>query len=435
MYLTPILWVEIAVALALVVLIVWTKPEYGLFLYGLALGFPDCAYPFGATVNIRVDDVLIVLFLARSLFWAPLPSSRSQKNILLWQAIFLVVCVFSIAVEIAQGTPPGGYEAAKMAGCAAIVFVLPRLLQSETRLRYFIAGLMGGGIALVIQVRQHLGESSSSDFANFQEFKSAATFSTWNPNTIGQAALLLVFAAGLGAILFSKTPASRILWPGLAMGFALVPASMFVRGTSLSIAAGFVLFFCLLRRWKWLLLFAAVFFCAILYLNSLDPPLMESAASVNLTTGEGLSHRFDRWDMALQAIQREPWAGQGFGQELNSLTLLGSEGRAHNTYLAVWLELGLGGLLLLLAAVFQFVRAGLVLFRDPRFETQGAAILSVILALCLDSLGFPTLYFEKLPTIALSLVVAVVGMRERDDVVISPAGVHTLAGEPVTQQT
>jgi O-antigen ligase len=435
MYPTPILWLEIGAAILIGLVFLWTKPEYGLFLYAFALGFPDFALPLGATINIRVDDVLILLFLGRTILWAPAPASRGQRKIFTWQAIFLAACLLSVAVETAQGTPPGGYEAAKMAGCAVIVLVLPRLVQSERRLRFFLAGLMCAGVALVIQVFMHLGTSSSNDFANFQELKSAATFSTWNPNTIGQAAILLVFSAGLGGIIFSKTLRNRILWPCLAMGFALVPALVFVRGTSLSIAAGFILYLCLARRWKWVLLFAAACLCAILYLRSLDRPLVEDATAVNLTTGEGFSHRFERWEMAFQAIQTEPFFGQGFGQEMGYLNRIGSEGRAHNAYLMVWLELGLGGLLLFLAPILQFVRTGFFLYRNSRFQLQGALILSMTFALCLDSLGMPTLYWEKLPTIALSLAVVVVGMCERNNLAIAVEEVRTQASESLAQHS
>ncbi len=435
MILTPILWLELSVATLIAVAIVWTKAEYGLFLYAFALGFPDVALPLGATINIRVDDILIMIFLARTILWTPAPPSQRQKNIFTWQAIFLAVCLLSIAVETAQGTPPGAYETAKMAGCAAILVVLPRLLQSERRLRFFLAGLASGGIALVIQIRMHLDEVSSSNIANFQELKSAATFSTWNPNTMGQAAILLVFGAGLGGIIFSKSLANKILWPCLAMGFALVPALLFVRGTTLSIAAGFVLFLLLARRWKWVLVFAAVCLCAVLYLHARQPQLMEDATTVNVSTGEGFSHRFDRWGMAFQAIQTQPFIGQGFGQELPYLTLIGSEGRAHDAYLAVWLELGLGGLLLLLAAVFQFVRAGLFLYGNPRSQMYGALILALTLTLCLDSLGLPTLYWEKLPTIALSIAVAAVGMCERNVPELAAKKVPWPAYQPVARHS
>jgi O-antigen ligase len=411
---TPILCLELGIAALIAIGILWTRIEYGLFLYALALGFPDVALPVGDTINIRIDDILMLVFLLRSILWAMPSPSQHQKSILKWEALFFIFCISSIAVESAMGNPPGAYEPAKMAGCAVILFVLPRLLQSERRLQFFVSGVMCGGIALVLQIRMHLGDTAAANVANFQELKSAATFSTWNPNTMGQAAILFVFGAGLGTLLFSKSGFSKLLWAGLAMGFAVVPALVFVRGTTLSIAGGIVTFLLLSRRWKWVLVFAAVCVCALLILHARQPDLMEDATSVNLSTGEGLSHRFDRWSMAFQAIEAQPVIGQGFGQELPSLLLIGSEGRAHDAYLAVWLELGLGGLLLFLTVIFQFVRSGLVLFRTTRFRSQGALVLALILTLCLDSIGLPTLYWEKLPTIALAVALAVVGLCERD---------------------
>ena len=435
MYLTLTLWFEIGVAIVIGLVFLWTKPDYGLFLYALALGFPDLALPLGKTINIRVDDILILIFLARTILWVPASPSPRQKNIFIGQTLFLLACLLSIVVETARGTPPAGYEAVKMTGCAIILLALPRLVQSKRRLRFFVAGLMCAGVALAIQVQLHLGGSSSNDYANFQELKSAATFTTWNPNTIGQAAILLVFAAGLGGIVFSKTLTHRILWPCLAMGFALLPASVFVRGSSMSIALGFILFLCLARRWKWALVLTACSVLAILFLHSQDRRLVKDAANVNLTTGEGFSDRFARWDMAYRAIQTEPFLGQGFGQELTYLNLIGSEGRAHNAYLTVWLELGLGGLLLFLAAILQFVRAGWFLYADPRFQFQGALILALIFVLSLDSLGLSTLYWEKLPTIALSLALAVVGMCEKLEPAILVNPVRTLPCEPIAQHS
>jgi O-antigen ligase len=433
MHISAILWFEVGTAILLGIGALCVKPGYGLFLYALALGFPDFAVPLGTTTHIRLDDILVVPVLLRAVLWSPAPVSRSQRRIFTWQLIFLVACIFSIAVETAQGTPPEAYNAAKMAGCTAIVVVISRVVQSEKRLRFFVAGLMCAGVALTIQVRQHLDANLSGGPSNFEQFKSAATFTTWNPNTIGDAAILLVFAAGLGWILYSDTLAGRIFWPSLAVGFALVPAFVFVRGSSLSIVAGFILFLCLLGRWKSLLFFGAVCLCTILYLYTLDRERFEGAATVNVTTGEGFSERFNRWDMAVRAIQAKPLIGHGFGQELPYLTQIGGEGVAHNDYMTAWLELGAGGLLLFLAVVFQFIRAGWRLYREARFQRQGALILAVMLALCLDSLALPTLYWEKLSTIALSLAAAVVGLCERRDLDIAVDEVPAPVREPFEQ--
>ena len=113
---TPILFFETGAGILLVAWLLCAKPEYGLFLYGLALGFPDAAIPLGTAINLRLDDALILLFLLRTILWTPAPSSPGQRKILWWQASFLFVCFFSAAVGMAQGTPPGAYETMKMIG-------------------------------------------------------------------------------------------------------------------------------------------------------------------------------------------------------------------------------------------------------------------------------------------------------------------------------
>lgn len=417
MHLSPLVWFEIGTAVPIGVAVLWAKPEYGLFLYGVALGFPDIALPLGDAINMRLDDVLAVVFLGRTFLWTPSPLTPGQRKMLAWQAAFLAACILSVAVETAQGSPPPSYEATKMIGCAAVFLLLPRLIQTERRLRFLVAGLICAGIALVIQIIQHLGSGWSAAFVNTQELKTAAAFATWNGNTIGQAATMLVFAVGVGAVIFRGTRLGKIIWPGLALGFALVPALMFVRGTTLSIAAAAILYLFLARHWQWALVFALVCFSVILYLHLRGPQFVQDATQLNLATGEGFSHRFERWDVAFKAVRTAPWLGQGFGQELAYLSLLGSEGRAHNAYLTVWLELGLGGLLLFAVSVFQYVRAGWALHQRPQFRLFGALILALMLALSVDSLGLPTLYWEKLPTIALSLAIVVVGICEREDAV------------------
>jgi O-antigen ligase len=433
MNLSPILWIEISVAVFIGIGILWTNPEYGLFAYALALGFPDLAFRLGDAIHLRLDDVLIVLLLIRSFLWAGDAATPWQRKILAWQVFFLAACLLSIAVGVVRGTPPAAYDTAKMAGCAIIVLGFPRLIRSEKKLRFLLAGLMLAGIALSIQVLLHLGSSPARSFANIQELKAAAAFNTWNANSIGQAATMLVFAAGLGGIVFRKTPVSRILWPCLAVGFALLPALVFVRGTTLSIAAGFLLFLCILRRWKWAVLFALACVSVVLYLRSLDQPLLEDATQVNLATGEGFSHRFERWDIALRAIRTDPWVGQGFGQEMGSLSRIGGEGRAHNAYLAVWLELGLGGLLLFLAMILQFFRAGLFLYGNARYQSAGALILALVFALGLDSLALPTLYWEKLPCVALSIAVVLVGLCEGKKLELTKEEIRILLRELVSQ--
>jgi O-antigen ligase len=405
---------EFATAILLVLAVLWVKPEYGLFLYGLALGFPDVASPFGSDINFRLDDVLIVFFLLRSLLWSPAPLTPGQRDIFRWQAFLAAASSLSAIVGFARGAPPAGYETIKMIGCVAIFIVLPRLLQSERRFRFLVAGLMLGGMALMFQISQRLGSRPADLFGNFQELKSAASFATWNPNTTGQASMLLVFAAGLGWIVFRQSRIHGGLWFGFATLFSLIPALVFARGASLSIAAGYAFFLCLARRWKFALAFLVIGVSILGYLRSVNNELVDSATRVDIRTGEGFSHRFDRWDAAREAIRSDPLYGHGFGREWSYLSGMGSEGRAHNAYLTAWIELGIGGLALLFAAIYQFVSRAVSLCRDSEFQMYGALLLALSVAICFDSIGSSTLYWEKLPTIALSIGIALIGFCERN---------------------
>jgi O-antigen ligase len=429
MDISSILALEIGIAILLLLAVLWVKPEYGLFLYGLALGFPDTAIPLGAAINLRLDDGLIVFFLLRSLLWSPAFLTPGERGIFKWQASLAAACALSALVGRARGTPPAAYETIKMIGCVAILIALPRVLQSERRLRFLAAGLMCAGIALMFQIMQKLGSNPANFLGSFQELKSAAAFTTWNPNTIGQASMLLVFAAGLGWIAFRQSRINNGLWFCFATAFSLIPALVFSRGAGLSIAAGYVFFLCLVRRWKFALVFLVIGVSILGYVRSVDTELVDSATRVDFATGEGFSHRFDRWDMATEAIKSEPFLGHGFGQEWTYLSGIGSEGRAHNAYMTVWIELGFGGLALLLAATYRFTSCAVSLYRDPESQMCGALLLALSLTVCLDSFGSVTLYWEKLPTIALSIGIALIGICERNRVCLAAQNANAPAYE------
>ena len=416
MYISTILSIEIGLAILLLLAVFWMKPEYGLFLYGLALGFPDIALPLGTAINLRLDDGLIVFFLLRSFSWFPASLTAGQRGICKWQLSLAAACCLSALVGLARGNPPAGYETLKMIGCVVILIALPRLLQSQRRLRFLVVGLMCAGTALMFQILHRLGGSPANVLGSFQELKNAAAFTTWNPNTIGQASMLLVFAAGIGWITFRPSRIHSGLWFCFATAFSLIPALVFARGAGLSIAAGYVFFLCLARRWKFALVFLMIGVSILAYMRSVDNELVDSATRVDITTGEGFSHRFDRWDVAMEAIGSDPFLGHGFGREWTYLSDIGSEGRAHNAYMTVWIELGFGGLALLLAVTYRFVASAVSLYSDLEFQMCGALLLALSVTVCIDSVGSSTLYWEKLPTIAMSIGIALIGICERNRV-------------------
>jgi hypothetical protein len=109
----PILEFEIGVAILLAGGILCAKPEYALFLYGFALGFPDIAFPLGTAINLRLDDGLILLFFIRLVIWTPAPLAPGQRKILGWHVLLLLACLVSAGFESAGGTPPPIYETTK----------------------------------------------------------------------------------------------------------------------------------------------------------------------------------------------------------------------------------------------------------------------------------------------------------------------------------
>jgi len=426
---------ELGIAIALVLIVFWGKPEYGLFIYGAVLGFPDVALPVGTAINLRVDDALIVFFLIRSFLWSPASLTPGQRSIFKWHMLLAAACFFSALMGFASGTPPAAYETIKMIGCVAILVALPRLLQTKRRFRFLVAGLMCAGIALMIQIGQRLGSGPANFLGSFQELKNAAAFSTWNPNTIGQASMLLAFAAGLGWIVFRKSRIYSGVWLCFATIFSLVPTLVFSRGAGFSIAVGYVLFLFLTRHWKFALLFLLIGLSILAYLRKVDTELVDSATRINITTGEGFSHRFDRWGMALDAIRSDPFLGHGFGQEWIYLSGVGSQGRAHNAYMTVCIELGFGGLALLLFAIYRFVSSGMSLCRNSAFHECGALLIAMIATVCIDSLASSTLYWEKLPTIALSIGIALIGICERNSAAVVAQNTPAAAYEALPQHS
>jgi len=392
--------------------VLWPKPEYGLFLYGLMLGFPDLALDTGA-INVRLDDLLLLFLVCRTIIWPDEPLTGGQLRVLRWQILFASLCLVSAGVGIANGKPPDSYEAAKLIGCLIIIVSLPILLDCVRRLRFLVAGLMCGGVCLVSQIVYHLASSSGNIMANFQELKWAASFATWNPNTIGQAGALLAFGAGLGSIIYPTSRLRASVWVWLSAVFALTPLSLFARGSGLAIATGYVTFLWLTQRYRMALLVVMLGVGAMIYLYGSQNPVVASATHIDIRTGEGFSHRYDRWSVAVAAIRGSPTIGYGFGREGLTLKELGGEGPAHNAYLSVWIELGLIGLAMLLTAVFQYVSVSLSLYKTPPFRPSGALLIALLLTVCIDSCALHTLYWEKLTTIALAIGMALIGICER----------------------
>ena len=98
-------WIFIAAAAIpalLAVAALWRYPEYGLLLYGVALGFPDVVLPLGA-INLRIEDGLVAFYALRLMLLPFAPFSPGQRRILTWQLALAGVCLLSALTAVVRG--------------------------------------------------------------------------------------------------------------------------------------------------------------------------------------------------------------------------------------------------------------------------------------------------------------------------------------------
>jgi O-antigen ligase len=182
-----------------------------------------------------------------------------------------------------------------------------------------------------------------------------------NPNGLGIFASLLFVAATVAhdyfKSLFSKTDLRWI--------FITIIVAVLLSG-SRSAVIGISLFFLLSRFYRLSPFVGFIgFLTAIVVAEIISANLVSIVQSLGVAdffrveTLEDGSGRFIAWNFAWESIQSHFWLGRGFAfdewlmsKNQDYLSDLGHQGGVHNTYLIVWLNTGLIGLLMFLRAYF-----------------------------------------------------------------------------------
>lgn len=188
-----------------------------------------------------------------------------------------------------------------------------------------------------------------------------------NPNGLG------IFSSLVIALAFLK----RDLFPGIFskndLRWLIVPAliSLFLASSRTSIVA-VLIFFVFTRLYK---VSPVIGFLA--FLGTVIVSEVVASNIVGIVEGLGLSEFFRvdtleggsgrdiAWNLAWQTIQDSFWFGRGFAfdewimaKNQDALNDLGHQGGVHNTYLQIWLNTGIIGLLLFLRAIVLNVIKG-----------------------------------------------------------------------------
>jgi len=178
-----------------------------------------------------------------------------------------------------------------------------------------------------------------------------------NPNGLG-IFIILIFALTLIArdyfkALFTK---ADLRWILITLVLALVMSG------SRSALIAVVLFYLFSRFYKFspflgFILFLAVSVGAEILSQNLVPIVQGLGLSdyFRVETLEDASGRYIAWEFAWESIQENYWLGRGFSfdewlmrENQDFLNDLGHQGGVHNTYLIIWLNTGIIGLLLFL---------------------------------------------------------------------------------------
>lgn len=403
------------IAALIVLIILLIRPEYILFLYGLSIGFPDISAKVGGVINIRVDDILIVMLFARMVITLkPLSVTELQKKIIAVYLFFLSYCLLSGTVIAIFGGSVDSYVLLRDMGGGFTFVILLLAVDSERSFRFLLFGLFLAGLAIGFQVTQHFNEIALESLTDSNQIKDASSFSSWNPNTVGGYGILFSFSAAMAWYMSPTHNWRRQLWSMTPILFISLPLFTFARGATVSLVCGWILFLVLMRKWKVLLSamgLAALLF-AIWYQAFSD--IIATAFDIDLKTGKGFSSRYDLWSNALNLVKQSPLWGHGYGQEVRLFILTFGRGMSHNAYFSILVELGLFGLLVLLWQISNYYYAAIRLFRKNRPNVGSYLIIAFMTSICIDSLSGSGLYGSKYITLLLAIIAIFIGFLEKE---------------------
>jgi O-antigen ligase len=246
-------------------------------------------------------------------------------------------------------------EFSRLALNALLFLIIFTAVRTPTQAIGFVAAFVGG--ACIDGLYGML--FATSDPGTASRLSSSIT----NPNELATILVAaLVLSLGLAAAL-RQQPLAR--WAALAAA-ALCIGGIFLtgsRGGLVALAVALAAFLVVGARWRGRLLAVAVVvaLAGVGYFNYVASPAIRSHVS---TVGSGTG-RLDLWTVAWRMVEQEPIRGVGGGNfpvssvhyllEPGAIArsdyIVGSPKVAHNTYLELWAELGLVGLILFLSVV------------------------------------------------------------------------------------
>ena len=412
------LWLMINGVIALAVSIVGLlRPGYALFVYGLSLGLPANAIPLeGFGGRLKLDDILAVVLLAIS-FGTPgqrrLPPLPQPFKML--AIAFFSYSLLSLTFASTKGLAIDPYRMVKFFGSTIVLVALTRLLRRPDNLRYFAMGATLGAVVLISYSGIAFMELAGQRFDRFYDWRVAVTPTQYISST-GIALYGVVYA--LAAIIAWHSEKRRylrqFLWGPAAVLLSLAPMLVLSRASSFGIVAGMGVATYLLRSYRLRASLLVASFMAVIALAALNPS-MTAAYNLFADPGKqpGLTGRIHIIQAGLRAIGRSPLFGHGLarGRETIAKEMGRTKHKAvHNTYLAVFINLGVIGSLIYGLLLYALLKGTLWLVKLPQWHTLGVFAMAYLVALLVTDMAHSTSWWNKVPFHLVAMIIALQAM-------------------------
>lgn len=414
-------------------------PRKGVVFLILALPFPLALNPFPG-VDLTFLRLAVPLLAGAALLrldGGVLAVAR-HPLVLLW-ALFLAAAALSLllAPEAGQG---GLRKFIYLFSFSPMLLVLPSLMGRPPNPYWLRPLLVAGAVSALLGLVQFAAQffvslerlfgffSSLAPYLHGQEFGALVTrHPSWFVEIAGEPwlrafalfpdphllAFWLSFLSSIAlALFFNAAPKTRgrFVYAALWLLFTLGVFLTFSRGGYLGWLAGSAMV--ALARWRLVDRPARIFWLTalgtILALLWAGPFGSRFSSSFDFTEGSSLE-RLDLWRHAAGQVIAEPF-GAGLGQfalALDPHSGLRSPASAHNLYLDVGVETGLGGL----AALAGFFAVALAIFWRTRAEALSLGFAGGLAAFLVHSLFENLLWFP--PLLLLLLLAGAVAVRMR----------------------
>ncbi|MDI6716066.1 MAG: O-antigen ligase family protein [Actinomycetota bacterium] len=302
---------------------------------------------------------------------------------------FLVFLFFSaVSMVVAPSLSEAALVIVRFIGYFLLVLIVGQTVKSKETLTWLLILMVVAGAATgLFGIYQYLyaPDTAKIGLYDLTEDVAARVGSTFgNPNFYAEY-LVLMIPIGLALVLglrgiFRRTymaAATLLLFVGLILTYT--------RGSWMATGIGIVLMSLLTETWLfwvWAALFAAALIAA--------PGVASRLASITDITGGTAGFRMKLWRIASGIIREHPLVGIGIGNYYEAFTeyvfrnpkqnvgwvMYG----AHNSYLTIWAETGIFGILSFVLIILVSIKYGLYIMRVKAKDKYLAWINSAILA-------------------------------------------------------